>query len=76
MEPLSPAIATMIADLHEKIAKTRVRLAELDEQLEKGESEHISEADVTRTFVRFRSALADIEFKTAGEIDFANCRAS
>ena len=34
MEPLSPAIATMIADLHEKIAKTGIRLAELDEQLE------------------------------------------
>jgi hypothetical protein len=30
----SPANATMIADLHEKIAKTGVRLAELDEQLE------------------------------------------
>jgi site-specific DNA recombinase len=53
MEPSSPAVATMIADLHEKIAKTKVRLAELDEQLEDLESEHIAETDVTRAFGDF-----------------------
>jgi hypothetical protein len=53
MELPSPDIATMIADLTEKIAKTGIRLAELDEQLENLESEHISETDVPHAFGDF-----------------------